>query len=144
MALIPPLHWHPIWKPWPGLDKASFIMHICSAMMDMGAGTKAQGPKAAPGPPGPGPAAFGPWSFSLGPISIMAEHMCMMNDALSRLGQGFHIGYECDGGTRAMSKHHPSHCPYRIRMQWWDEGNAQAPSQPRSVSDMGDDGIRRH
>jgi len=42
MALIPPLHSYPIWKPWPGLDKASFIMHICSAIMDMGPGPKDQ------------------------------------------------------------------------------------------------------
>ena len=44
------------------------------------------------------PAAFGPWALGPGPISITAEHMCMMNDALSRPGQGFHIGYECNGG----------------------------------------------
>ena len=48
MALIPPLHSYPIWKLWPGLDKASFTMHTCSAILD----TKDQGPRAA----GPGPA----------------------------------------------------------------------------------------
>ena len=25
-----------------------------------------------------------------------------------------HIGYECDGGMRAMSQHHPSQGPHRI------------------------------
>ena len=45
MAPIPASHSYPIWQPWPGLDKASFIMHICSAIMDMGPGPrpKAQG-----------------------------------------------------------------------------------------------------
>ena len=77
-------------------------------------------------------------------IMDMAEHTCMMNDALSRPGQGLHIGYECNGGIRAMSEYHPSQGPYRLRMQWWDVGNEQVPSQPRYVSDMGGDGIDRH
>ena len=68
IALNPPLHSVLIWtlaglvlahgpdptiafvsdtEALPGLDQASFIMHICSAMMDMGPGPTAQGPKAA-------------------------------------------------------------------------------------------------
>ena len=79
----------------------------------------------------------------------MAENMCIkharacINDALSRLAGNCNIGSECNGGVKAMSKYHPSQGPYRIRMQWWDEGHEPAPSQPRSVSDMADDGSRR-
>ena len=72
-------------------------------------------------------------SLGLGPISIMADYMCKINEALSRPGQGCHIGYECNGGIRTMSKFHPSHDPYRIRTQWWDEGNEQAPFQPYRI-----------
>ena len=44
-ALIPPLHSYPIWQePWPGPEQTSFIVRICSAIMDMapGPGPKAQ------------------------------------------------------------------------------------------------------
>ena len=69
-------------------------------------------------------------------------------EALARPRQGVihhahmfsHNGY--GPGTHGPS--HPSQGPYRLRMQWSDEGKEQAPSQPRSVSDMGDDEIRRH
>ena len=68
----------------------------------------------------------------------------MMNDALSRPGQGFHIGYQWNGGIRAMSKHHPTQGPYRIRTQCWNQCNKQAPSQPKCLSDIDDDGSRPH
>ena len=41
IALIPPLLWYPMWDARPALDKASVIMHICSAIGDIGP----QGPK---------------------------------------------------------------------------------------------------
>ena len=55
----------------------------------------------------------------------MAKHMCMMNNTLSRPCLGFHIGYQCNGGIRVMSKHHPTQGPYRIQMQCWDDTGAR-------------------
>ena len=49
------------------------FMHICSAIMDMGPGPKAQGPSPAGPRPG-GPQLLGS-VLGYGPISIMAEHM---------------------------------------------------------------------
>ena len=134
MALIPPLRSYSIWQPWPGLDKPTFVMHTCSAIMDMGPGQrpKAQG---AASPPGSGPAS--PWALVLdpGPISTMAEHLYMINDAFSRPGQGCQMGCKCNGGIRAMSKHHPGQGPYQVRMQWWE--GLSSDMRPRVRSQLG-------
>ena len=83
-----------------------------------GPGTKAQCPRRCGSPR---PRLSSSLGLGPGPMSIMAEHMCMINDALSWPCQGCHSGHKGIGGKRAMSKYHPSQGPYQKRMQCNDE-----------------------
>ena len=66
------------------------LVHKCSAVMDMGPGPSSTA-RGAAGPPGPGPVSSWALVLGLGPISTVAEHMCIKGNQKAITGQYIYI-----------------------------------------------------